>query len=76
MTDGWDEMDANEEPRVDTRSQLAAKVLRMIQEANAAGEIELLRQELPAASWPLTSEYEQQLQSVRPMVQLQDGRQA
>ncbi|MNW39374.1 hypothetical protein D3C74_164630 [compost metagenome] len=46
----------------------------MIQEANAAGEVELLRQELPAASWPLTSEFEQQLQSVRPMVHLDDGR--
>lgn len=74
MAGGWAETDDNQEPRADRRSQLAAKVLRMIQEANAAGEVELLRQELPAASWPLTSEFEQQLQSVRPMVQLEDGR--
>lgn len=74
MAGGWAETDANKEPRADKRSQLAAKVLRMIQGANAAGEVELLRQELPAASWPLTSEFEQQLQSVRPMVQLQDDR--
>ncbi|MMZ62317.1 hypothetical protein D1872_245220 [compost metagenome] len=32
MAGGWAETDDNQEPRADRRSQLAAKVLRMIQD--------------------------------------------
>ncbi|QDY81971.1 hypothetical protein FQU75_00380 [Paenibacillus polymyxa] len=61
------------EPKQDERPKLAKDIFRMIQEANQAGEVEKLRQEIPAASWPLTPAFEEALQAVRPMAFMNGG---
>ncbi|MGG4220468.1 hypothetical protein ABEW32_19880 [Paenibacillus jamilae] len=61
------------EPKQDERPKLAEDIFRMIQEANQTGEIEQLRREIPAASWPLTPAFEEALQAVRPMALMSEG---
>ncbi len=61
------------EPKQDERPKLAKDIFRMIQEANQAGEVEKLRQEIPAASWPLTPAFEEALQAVRPVAFMNGG---
>ncbi|MDY7990751.1 hypothetical protein UY286_08280 [Paenibacillus polymyxa] len=52
---------------------MAKDIFRMIQEANQAGEMEQLRREIPAASWPLTPAFEEALQAVRPIAFVNGG---
>ncbi|WP_348622046.1 hypothetical protein [Paenibacillus polymyxa] len=61
------------EPNQDERPKMAKDIFRMIQEANQAGEMEQLRREIPAASWPLTPAFEEALQAVRPIAFVNGG---
>jgi hypothetical protein len=61
------------EPKQDERPKMAKDIFRMIQEANQAGEMEQLRREIPAASWPLTPAFEEALQAVRPIAFVNGG---
>lgn len=63
MESGWDKK--LKEPENDSRSKLAADVWKMIREANKAGEVEQLRQELPAATWPLVDSYREDTQAIK-----------
>ncbi|MFD1175878.1 hypothetical protein ACFQ3W_06105 [Paenibacillus puldeungensis] len=71
METGWQEN--LKEPEEDQRRSIAADIIEMIRGANQAGEMKKLREELPPASWPLTSEFQEQLQAVKPLAFLQDG---
>lgn len=61
------------EPNQDERPKMAKDIFRMIQEANQAGEMEQLRREIPAASWPLTPAFKEALQAVRPIAFVNGG---
>ncbi|MDY8045415.1 hypothetical protein UY416_03810 [Paenibacillus polymyxa] len=61
------------EPNQDERPKMAKDIFRMIREANQAGEMEQLRREIPAASWPLTPAFEEALQAVRPIAFVNGG---
>ncbi|MGP0578848.1 hypothetical protein ACTP13_17850 [Paenibacillus peoriae] len=61
------------EPNQDERPKMAKDIFRMIQEANQAGEMEQLRREILAASWPLTPAFEEALQAVRPIAFVNGG---
>lgn len=41
-----------EEPSEDSRGQLASQVYKFIKEANRTKDLETLREQFPAASWP------------------------
>lgn len=56
------------EPKEDARNTVADQVVRMIREANAAGETARLREELPPATWPLTGAFEKKIQAIREIV--------
>lgn len=71
METGWQE--DLKEPEEDQRRSLAVDILNMIRGANQAGDTKKLREEIPPASWPLTSEFQEQLQAVKPLAFLQDG---
>lgn len=61
------------EPEEDQRRTIASQVVAMIRAANSAGEYAKLREQLPPASWPITSEFKEQLQGVKPLAYLTDG---
>lgn len=63
LSEGWDQ--AGDEPAGDSRSDLAAKVYKMIREANEQGEIAELRKQLPAATWPLERQFQKEMQAIR-----------
>ncbi|WP_338114619.1 hypothetical protein [Paenibacillus faecis] len=60
-------------PEEDQRRSLAGEILGMIRGANRAGETKRLREEIPPASWPITSEFQERLQPVKPLAFLRDG---
>ncbi|WP_068613214.1 hypothetical protein [Paenibacillus tuaregi] len=60
-------------PEEDQRRSIAGDILQMIREANRCGETKKLREEIPPASWPITSEFPDKLQPVKPLAFLQDG---
>lgn len=60
-------------PEEDQRRSIAGEILQMIREANRSGDTKKLREEIPPASWPITSEFPDQLQPVKPLAFLQDG---
>ncbi|MEH6944541.1 hypothetical protein [Bacillus sp. JJ722] len=61
------------EPDEDERSRLAADIVEMIRAANQAGDIERLREEIPPASWPITSEFHEEMQAIRPVAFMKKG---
>ena len=71
METHWEE----EPPAIeeDRRPSMAQEVVNMIALANAAGETALLRAELPPASWPLTGEFKEETQAVKPVYAWEDG---
>ncbi|WP_028545512.1 hypothetical protein [Paenibacillus taiwanensis] len=71
MEHGWSEN--LESPEEDQRSSFAFEIVEMIRAANRAGETNILREEVPPASWPITSEFQDQLQPVKPLAFLKDG---
>ncbi|WP_458464471.1 hypothetical protein [Paenibacillus sp.] len=48
----------------DLRSGLSTEVFQMVRQANLHGDLELLRRELPAATWPLNEEFQAFMQAV------------
>lgn len=60
-------------PEEDQRRSIAGEILDMIRGANRAGETTRLREEIPPASWPITSEFQERLQPVKPLAFLVDG---
>ncbi|MCM3492362.1 hypothetical protein M4D52_02810 [Paenibacillus lactis] len=71
MENGWPE--ELQPPEDDQRRSIAGDILRMIQGANQAGETKRLREEIPPASWPITSEFGDRLQPIDPLTFLRDG---
>lgn len=71
METNWQE----EPPAIeeDRRQAMAQEVVKMIAAANEAGETALLREELPPASWPLTGEFKEETQAVKPVYAWEDG---
>ncbi|WP_340021093.1 hypothetical protein MHI24_19015 [Paenibacillus sp. FSL K6-1096] len=63
LTEGWDK--AGDEPAGDSRSALAAKVYKMIRGANEQGKIAELREQLPAATWPLERQFQKEMRAIR-----------
>ncbi|WP_434750661.1 hypothetical protein [Paenibacillus amylolyticus] len=49
----------------DTRHAMSAKVMKMVKQANLQGEVERLREELPAATWPLSNHFQDSMQAVQ-----------
>ncbi|WP_430108203.1 WD40 repeat domain-containing protein [Paenibacillus sp. B1-33] len=71
MESNWEQ--AQQEPGEDQRSSMAADIVDMIRAANRTGDTERLRQEIPPASWPITSAFQEKQQAVKPIVCLNDG---
>ncbi|MEN1987173.1 PQQ-binding-like beta-propeller repeat protein [Paenibacillus hubeiensis] len=57
----------------DQRKQWAKAVWEMVKKANEAGEISRLREELPAATWPMAEAFDKQMQPIRAIGYLHDG---
>ncbi|WP_235439930.1 PQQ-binding-like beta-propeller repeat protein [Paenibacillus sp. DMB20] len=53
------------EPEDDSRRELAPEAWNMIRAANRAGEVNRLRQELPAATWPLVESFREDTQAIK-----------
>lgn len=49
----------------DARHSLSSKVMKMVKQANLQGEVERLREELPAATWPLSNHFQDSMQAVQ-----------
>ena len=67
----WQE--EQEEPKEDSRSKLAEEVIAIIRGANAAGEIDRLRQEVPPESSLIAYEFKEKLQAVKPVAFMKNG---
>ncbi|WP_405106664.1 hypothetical protein MHH28_25380 [Paenibacillus sp. FSL K6-1217] len=63
LTEGWD--NAGNEPAEDTRGAHAAKIYKMIRRANEHKELAELREQLPAATWPLAGHFQHEMQAIR-----------
>ncbi|MBB6023056.1 hypothetical protein HNR77_004156 [Paenibacillus sp. JGP012] len=57
----------------DTRHTISAKVMKMVKQANLHGEVERLRKELPAATWPLSNHFQNSMQAVQVAGYLKEG---
>lgn len=62
-----------EEPSEDSRGQLASQVYKLIKQANRTKELETLREQFPAASWPFQETHSQLMRAVYPIAHLRDG---
>lgn len=71
MASDWQQ--EQNEPDEDERSRLAADIVEMIRAANQAGDIERLREEIPPASWPITSEFQKEMQAIKPVAFMKNG---
>ncbi|QOS79775.1 hypothetical protein JNUCC31_02145 [Paenibacillus sp. JNUCC31] len=56
-----DEMELAE----DARAQISTEVWEMVKQANLQGDLERLRLELPAATWPLNEHFQSYMQAIR-----------
>ncbi|MFC9709811.1 hypothetical protein ACFTRD_16865 [Paenibacillus sp. NPDC056933] len=49
----------------DARAQISTEVWEMVKQANLQGDLERLRLELPAATWPLNEHFQSYMQAIR-----------
>ncbi|WP_342551588.1 hypothetical protein [Paenibacillus sp. FSL R7-0652] len=49
----------------DARHSISSKVMKMVKQANLQGDLEKLREELPAATWPLSNHFQDSMQAVQ-----------
>ncbi|WP_315792984.1 hypothetical protein [Paenibacillus sp. BIC5C1] len=49
----------------DARTQISTEVWEMVEQANLQGDLERLRLELPAATWPMNEHFQSAMQAVR-----------
>ncbi|MGG3926415.1 hypothetical protein ABET51_10455 [Metabacillus fastidiosus] len=68
---GWDQVDERDLME-DRRTELADPVFNMIIEANKAGDLALLREELPPATWPLAANFQNRMQAVKSVFFIND----
>ncbi|MFC4306612.1 PQQ-binding-like beta-propeller repeat protein [Cohnella boryungensis] len=71
LESNWEE--PGEEPSEDSRRELASQVYKIIKQANKTGELETLREQFPAASWPFGETHRQLMRAVCPIAFLHDG---